>query len=339
MSNFTVRNVMLLLVLFIFTHCSKTETVNLNSTALLEIPEGFPAIDFPADNAFTEARWKLGKKLFFDPILSIDSSLSCGSCHQPALAFADDKVFSPGVKNRPGVRNSPSLANVAYQPYFLREGGVPTLEMQILVPIQEFNEFNHNIVAIANQLEKHPEYVKMSQKAYGRNPDPFVITRAIATFERSLISGNSPYDKFRNGDNSALSETEKRGMALFFSEKTNCFTCHGGFNFTNYAFENNGLDTVYKDLGRMRFTSKEEDRATFKIPSLRNAGVTAPYMHNGSFLALADVVEHYNNGGKAHKNKSKMVKPLHLSTTEKADLVSFLHSLTDEEFINNKKFK
>jgi len=339
-SIFLKQSLSLLLVLFIISSCNKNQTVTNNLTPeLFQIPEGFPEIDFPMDNEFTKARWNLGKKLFYDPILSKDSSLSCATCHKPALSFADDKAFSPGIENRAGVRNSPSLANVAYQPYFLREGGVPTLEMQILVPIQESKEFNHNIVAIADQLNNQPEYVQLSQEAYGRKPDPFVITRAIATFERSLISGNSPYDQWRNGDNSALSETEKRGKDLFFSNKTNCSACHSGFNFTNYAFENNGLDTVYSDVGRYRLTSKEEHRATFKIPSLRNVGLTAPYMHNGSILTLADVIEHYNQGGKSHKNKSALVKPLNLTTTEKSDLVAFLQSLTDHEFITNTNFK
>ncbi len=327
------------LVVFVsFFSCQKNTPSGTNPDEL-KVPEGFPEINFPADNQFSKARWDLGKKLFFDPILSKDSTVSCASCHKPELAFADDVAFSPGIENRPGTRNAPSLGNVAYQPYLLREGSLPTLEMQVLVPIQEHNEFDNNIVDIANLLAKNPVYVAMSQAAYSRNPDPFVITRAIATFERSLLSGTSAFDNWMNGDNLALSEAEKRGMALFNSEKTNCFACHGGFNFSNYSFQNNGLYTVYQDVGRMRFTGLETDRALFKVPSLRNVGLTAPYMHDGSLQNLAAVVAHYNAGGAAHPNKSSLVKPLHLSASEMADLEAFLQSLSDFTFINDARWK
>lgn len=292
---------------------------------------------FPKDNQFSLERWELGKKLFFDPILSIDSSLSCASCHKPELAFSDNRALSPGVFNRAGVRNAPSLSNVGYHPYFLREGGVPTLEMQVLVPIQEENEFNHNIVDISAQLQCIPQYVEMSQKAYNRNPDPFVITRALATFERTLISGNSPFDKFKyQGNKDALSKEQLLGMKLFFSEKTNCSKCHSGFNFSNYSFENNGIDTVYADIGRMRFSHKEKDRSLFKVPSLRNIERTAPYMHNGKFTSLEEVIEHYNEGGKHYSQKSHLIKPLNLSENQKQNLLAFLKSLTDDEFVKNK---
>ncbi len=306
---------------------------------LLSIPEGFPEMPFPADNEFSEIRWKLGKKLFYDPILSIDGSLSCASCHKPQLAFADDKALSPGVMKRPGVRNAPSLANIGYHPYFLREGSVPTLEMQVLVPIQEENEFAHNIVDIAAQLQEDETYVRMSEEAYGRKPDPYVITRALATFQRSLISGHSAYDQFYyQGKTQALSESEKRGMELFFSTKTQCGNCHGGFNFTDYTFQNNGLDTVYDDIGRKRLTGKPEDESLFKVPSLRNVGLTAPYMHDGRFATLEEVIEHYNSGGAKHLNKSAIIKPLNLSQADKQDLLNFLNSLTDFEFSANPIF-
>jgi cytochrome c peroxidase len=291
-------------------------------------------MEFTTDNKFTKERWELGKKLFFDPILSLDSSISCASCHKPSLAFSDDKARSPGIKNRAGKRNAPSLANIGYHPYFLREGGVPTLEIQVLVPIQEHNEFNHNIVEIGKQLEKIPEYVEMSKLAYDKKPDYFVITRALGVFERTLISGNSKYDKYLN-KKVKFTKKEKQGMDLFFSDKTNCFTCHSGFNFTNYGFENTGLYLNYKDIGRMRFTKDTSDMARFKVPSLRNVSVTAPYMHNGSIATLKEVVEHFNSGGENHVNKSELIKPLNLSEEEKENLVLFMETLTDYEFIEN----
>lgn len=302
------------------------------------VPSHFPKMEFPTDNKFTKERWELGKKLFFDPILSLDSSISCGSCHKPSLAFSDDKPMSPGIKNRAGKRNSPSLANIGYHPYFLREGGVPTLEMQVLVPIQEHNEFNHNIVEIGRLLEKIPEYVEMSKLAYDKKPDYFVITRALGVFERTLISGNSKYDKYLN-KKVKFTKKEKRGMDLFFSDKTNCFTCHSGFNFTNYGFENTGLYLNYKDIGRMRFTKDTSDMARFKVPSLRNVSVTAPYMHDGSIATLKEVIEHFNSGGKNHINKNELIKPLNLSKEEKENLVLFMETLTDYEFIENDVFR
>ena len=323
---------------FFFVSCKKETIQQTPINPLLQVPSHFPPVEWPADNAFTQKRWELGRKLFFDPVLSIDGTVSCASCHAPELAFADTLATTPGVFGRPGTRNAPSLANVAYHPYLLREGSVPTLEMQVLVPIQEANEFNHNIVDLAEELRQIPEYVSMSQQAYQREPDPFVITRALATFERTLVSGNSPFDRYQNGNKSALTASQLRGMNLFFGTRTNCGSCHGGFNFTLYGFENNGLYETYADNGRVRLTGDPADLALFKTPSLRNVALTPPYMHDGSLKTLQEVVEHYNSGGKAHPNKSSVITPLNLTEQEKADLVSFLESLTDEDFINNPLF-
>lgn len=307
---------------------------------LVQPPAGFPPIPFPADNAFTEARWQLGKKIFHDPILSIDSSISCASCHKIQHALADENALSPGVFGRPGKTNAPSLANVAYHPYFLREGGVPTLEMQVLVPIQEDNEFAHNIVAIADQMAGVPEYVAMSQAAYGRDPDAFVITRALSTYERTLLSGNSPFDQYYyQGKRNALNTAERRGFNLFSSPKAGCTHCHDGFNFTDYSFQNTGLYLQYDNIGRMRHTGDSADLALFKVPSLRNVGLTPPYMHNGSISTLAQVIEHYNGGGEAHPHKSAYVRPLGLTEQEKQDLLAFLESLSDPSFLSNPDFQ
>lgn len=306
---------------------------------LLDVPMGFPAPEFPEDNLFTSERWQLGKRLFYDPIMSSDYSIACVSCHKPESGFSDDKALSLGIEERMGTRNAPTLANVAYHPYYTREGGVPTLEMQILVPIQEHVEFDFNILLIADRMLGDSTYIQQSLDAYNRNPDPFVITRAIACFERSLISGGSRYDQFINGDPLALSLAERQGMALFFSERLSCASCHSGFNFTNYSFENNGLYDEYPDPGRFRFTNVEADRALFKTPTLRNVEVTAPYMHDGSLSSLEAVIEHYNQGGANHPHKSHHIKPLNLSEKERHALVAFLKSLTDDHFINNPKFK
>ena len=323
--------------------CQKEKELPLAQTEemILVIPEGFPEPDFPIGNEFTKARWELGKKLFYDPVLSRDSSISCASCHLANNAFSDVVDFSLGVEETIGNRNSPTLANVAYHPYYTREGGIPTLEMQILVPIQEHNEFDFNVVLIVEKLQKDATYQQMSRAAYDRDGmDAFVLTRAISTFERSLLSGNSRYDQyFFQNKNNVLTDSEIRGLDLFFGEKTGCSNCHNDFNFTNYAFENNGLYETYPDPGRFRLTSDETDRAKFKVPTLRNIELTAPYMHDGSMSSLEEIILHYESGGKNHPNKSDLLQPFSLTETERDELILFLKTLTDESFINNPLFK
>jgi len=339
-----MKKIILLFILFLvfLTACQKEKELPISQEEkILIIPEGFPEPVFPLDNEFTNARWELGKKLFYDPVLSRDSTISCASCHFAEKAFSDDVPFSLGVEEAIGTRNSPTLANVAYHPYYTREGGIPTLEMQILVPIQEHNEFDFNVVLIIEKLQKDSTYQQMSRLAYDRGEmDAFVLTRAISTFERSLISGDSRYDKyfFQNNSN-ILTDAELRGMDLFFGEKTGCSNCHNDFNFTNYAFENNGLYDNYSDPGRFRLTGDENDRAKFKVPTLRNIELTAPYMHDGSMETLEEIILHYESGGKNYPNKSELLQPFTLTETERNELILFLKTLTDESFISNPLFK
>jgi cytochrome c peroxidase len=302
----------------------------------IEVPSYFPPIPYPADNAYSVDKWVLGRKLFFDKRLSVDTTLSCASCHKQSYAFADATATTQGVKGRAGVRNVPSLANVAYHPYYTREGGLPTLEMQVLVPIQEHNEFDFNMVPIIERLSVDQSYQALSMSAYGRKLDAYVLVRALATFERSIISANSRYDFFTYLNRpDALTIQERMGMELFFSDKTNCSKCHTGFDLTTYQFANNGLYQEYKDNGRYRLTQLPSDLAMFKIPSLRNVALTAPYMHDGSLNTMQEVVNHYNSGGVDHVNKSSFIKPLGLTLDEKNQLIAFLHTLTDVDFIRN----
>lgn len=314
-------------------------SLNDNELNIYSIPEGFPKVEHPGGNGLNFDRWILGKKLFFDPILSRDSTISCASCHLPSHAFSDTLKSSLGVDEKVGFRNAPSLANVAYHPYFTKDGGVPSLEMQVLVPIQDHLEFDFNIVDISDRLMRNPEYVKLCNTAYKRIPDPFCITRSISCFERTLLSGNSKYDKLVRGDSSNWSSSEFNGMNLFFSERAKCFECHGGFNFTNYEILNNGLGINYSDSGRMRITHQENDRAKFKVPSLRNVSLTAPYMHDGSFENLSEVINHYSEGVWPHKNLDKRLENLNLTEAEKKHLIAFLNTLTDNEFCSNELFK
>ena len=328
--------------ILLFWGCQNDEEVLTDSPwpALMEIPQGFPQVPEPVDNQFTPERWELGKLLFYDNRLSIDQSISCENCHKQAIAFSDDLSVSLGVENRAGFRNAPSLSNLAYHPYFTREGGIQTLEQQIAIPIQEHNEFNHNIVDLAEQLQADPEINQMALKAYNRPFDPYVLTRALACFERSLLSGNSPYDKHINNiSGSGMSAEALRGMDLFFSDELACSSCHAGFNFSNYAFENNGLYLEYADSGRYRLTQDTLDIARFKVPSLRNIELTAPYMHDGSMQDLEAVIEHYAAGGFDHKHKSPLINGFQLSAADKDALIAFLSTLTDEEFISNPLFE
>ena len=331
---------LLSLVYCCFFSCSNISYLVFEENKLMEIPSGFPSIVFSEGNEYTKSRWKLGKRLFYDPILSLNNTISCSSCHKSENAFSDVIPLSLGDGNVFGRSNAPTLTNIGYNPYFTRAGGVPTLEMQILVPIQEHDEFNTNILDIVDKLRLDSTYTKQARIAYNRELDPYVITRAIANFERSLISGNSDYDKFHFQNKlNAMTKSQQRGELLFNSERTNCFQCHSGFNFTNYAFENNGLYTNYADPGRMKLTKEENDKAKFKVPTLRNIELSAPYMHDGSINTLAEIINHYNSGGQVHKSKNVFIKPLGLNELEKADLLAFLYSLTDKNFVNNKKFK
>lgn len=320
----------------IFVCCSKDEKAGLYD--FLQVPFGFDKPKIPADDELTADRIKLGKLLFYDKLMSRDTSLSCASCHKPELAFTDGLPKSVGIDGKFVMRNASTLTNVIYNPYLLSEGGVPTLEQQILVPIMEHNEFDTNILILAERLNNRKDIIDLSLKAYGRPPDPYVITRAIAAFERTIISGNSLFDNYlRNSE--LFSPKQYLGSTLFFSERTNCSSCHSGVLFTNFHFENNGLYVNYDDEGRKRLTGKDKDEALFKVPTLRNIAVTAPYMHDGSFQNLRQVIEHYNKGGAGYHNQSKLVKPLYLTEYEKGCLIEFLNTLTDTEFLSNKKYR
>lgn len=329
----------ILFLAVIIAACNKDSEIIGNDFTLIHYPPGFPNMEFPEDNVPSQERWELGKKLFFETHLSDDNEVSCASCHLPAHAFSDVVEFSPGSEGAPGLRNAPTLANVGYHPYFTREGGIPTLEMQILVPIQEHNEFNSNIVELAAELKEIGNYNVLAQQAYGQEMSPFVITRALATFERSLVSGESLFDLFKSGEINAMNGSQVNGMNLFFSAKANCSSCHGGFNFTHYEIVSNGLYTEYEDPGLFRLTGDPLDSGKFKVPSLRNIALTGPYMHDGSMESLEAVVDHYNEGGKEHPNKDERIKALGLNSQEKQDLIHFLEALSDYSFIENERFQ
>lgn len=281
---------------------------------------------------------ELGKKLFFDPILSGDSSVSCASCHQPAYAFADTSAVSKGVAGRTGNRNTPSAMNLLFQRTFFWDGRATTLEDQALKPIANPVEMNLPIAEAVRRLNNNPAYRSYFRRLFNADPDSTNLAQALAAFERTLETSDSPFDKWKFYDEAnAVSDAVKRGFVLF-NEKGKCVKCHFGADFTAREFRNIGLfdGKLLNDSGRMLISHKAEDLGKFKTPGLRNIEMTAPYMHDGRFRTLKEVIEFYNETEKiiAHPiNKDTILaKPLGLTEKEKADLEAFLISLTDKRF-------
>ena len=296
------------------------------SSELLSELATWPQMEYPTDNEPDAQKIVLGERLFFDPIVSIDSSISCASCHKEVYGFADDVAISPGVEGRLGKRNSPSLWNVGYQPYFMREGGVPTLEMQVLVPVQEHSEMAFNMVLLAQRLNANTAYKNDFLEAFGDSASAYTITRALAQYERTLIQEPTAFDEYVRGDNGALNTAAKKGFELFYG-KAGCDGCHSGPLMTNFGFYNNGTQTGPDDYGRAELTLDSADFYLFKVPSLRKVALTAPYMHDGSLMSIQDVLEQYNDGGVGHDYTSDGIAPLNLNESELVALEEFLSTL------------
>ena len=322
-----------LLTLGIFLGCSEDGLQD--KSISFKQPHYFPGINFPEGNEPTQLRFELGKKLFYEVKLSKNEDQSCASCHRLPSAFTDGRTVSSFHENE-FPRNAPTLANLAWSPYFMSEGGVPTLELQALGPIHEKHELALSMEEVINRLKSKENYTELAQAAYGRALDAFVITRALACFERALISGDSKFDRHYFLKSNDYTEAEQKGMDLFFSERTQCSSCHALPFFTDYQFYSLGFEDA--DIGLERRTYLATDRGKFKTPSLRNIELTAPYMHNGSMSSLEEVVSFYNSGGGTHATKDSRMKPLNLSKEEEAHLVAFLKSLTDWNFVQNEKF-
>lgn len=275
------------------------------------------------------AKQTLGRYLFFDKNLSSNKQLSCASCHQPSKAFADTVSFSSGVFGRKAFRNTPSIFNVNRGKSFHFDGAIPTLERQVIVPLLDHNEMNASLPIILQRLSMNSYYRFLAQKAFGKPIDAFVLTRAIADFERTLTSRASKFDLYLAGNLTILSGEEKRGWKLF-SGKLQCIACHPAPDFTTHGFANNGF-TKYEDndQGRFRISGNEKDKGKFKIPSLRNCGITSPYMHDGSVVSLKKVINHYLSAGKKHKNQSDFIIKTPFTQKDVHAVQLFLMTLTD----------
>lgn len=292
----------------------------------------------PSTQAPPQDDIELGELLFFEKDLSLDHSISCASCHIPQFGFADTVAFSQGVNNQLGSRNTPSTMNMTFREHYFYDGRAASLEEQVIGPIENPVEMNLAYSEAVKRIQANSDYQNYFQEIYGTAPDSAHIALAMATFMRSLESdGSAPHDQWMAGFELAMSESQLRGKEVFL-EKGKCFECHFSPDFTGDEFRNVGLydGITFTDQGRFTITKDSSDLGKFKVPGLRNIALTPPYMHNGMFNTLEEVVEFYDNPYKFVPQPinidSLMIEPLHLTAQEKEDLVEFLHSLTDVSF-------
>ncbi|MFM7015217.1 MAG: cytochrome-c peroxidase [Bacteroidota bacterium] len=299
----------------------------------------WPSKIYKSDTSQIQERELLGKILFYDPILSLDSSTSCASCHSPFNAFAHtDHALSHGIDNKIGFRNAPALINLAYQPYFMWDGAINHLEMQSLAPMTNPDEMHESLSHVVNKLSQQFFYQTLFKNAFNDS----IITgakmlKALAAFMASIESKNAKYDVVMNGQ-ATFSAQENNGFKLF---SNHCASCHTPPLFTNYTFQNNGLlpDSLLKDVGRAKQTNNKKDSLLFKVPTLRNIEFTYPYMHDGRFKTLTDVMNHYTS----NRNKNSLMNPkltsvYSLTSNEKVDIIAFLLTLSDKQFLFDKRF-
>lgn len=322
----------------------------------IEVPEWFPKPILPAGNPLTVEGIALGRRLFFDPILSSDSTQSCSTCHDPKLSFADGQKVSRGVLGIDGRRSSMAIINMAYNTKgFFWDGRAATLEEQALLPVEDHTELNESWENVVEKLRRHKDYPAMFRKAFGIGKKSEIskelAVKAIAQFERTLISYQSRFDQVVWEQQGWPTDAEQRGRDLFFVEFANnsldhpgCSHCHGGLLFTENNYFNNGLDSVatlndFADTGLGGVTGNIYDNGKFRAPTLRNIALTAPYMHDGRFATLGEVLDHYASGGHSAINEDANIKPFTLSEQQKQDLISFLNMLTDTSFIHNPAFQ
>jgi len=321
---------------------------------VLDIPDWLPSPIIPLDNPLTVEGVELGRRLFYDPILSSDGSMSCASCHRQDLSFSDESALSTGVLGMEGTRNSMALVNLAFNPNgFFWDGRSATLEEQVLIPVEDHVELNENWDNVVKKLRDHERYPQLFREAFGiarkSEIDKHLVAKAIAQFERTLISGNSRFDRVVWLNDGWFTEAELRGKQLFFFEELQnvdhpgCSHCHFDPLFADNNFKNNGLDDVdqledFSDPGRGAVTNNRNDLGKFRVPTLRNIALTAPYMHDGRFQTLEEVLDHYAAGGHNVENEDANIHTFVLSDREKQDLIAFLNTLTDTSFVQNPAF-
>ncbi len=321
----------------------------------LPILDPLPPMDIPMDNPLTEDGIALGRFLFYDPLLSGNEKMACADCHLPKGGFTDNLAFSTGIDGIMGLRSSMSLINAGYFTKGLFwDGRIQTLEEQALLPVEDVTELHNEWESVEEKLQAHNDYPTRFRKAFGINTTDEITkelaVKAIAQFERSLVSANSKYDRVIRGEE-FFDDDELTGFELFFDEPNDlpdaeCGHCHNAPLFTVNQYFNNGIDSVgsledFKDKGLGAITNNPFDNGKFRAPSLRNIALTAPYMHDGRFETLEEVIDHYNEGAHFADNIDPLImtRGLGLSDQNKKDLIAFLHTLTDTSFVNNPAFQ
>jgi cytochrome c peroxidase len=325
---------LLLILSTYFTSCNKAKIEPLNNWGF-KTPTHFPEPHYKFENnKQTYDRFDLGRDLFYDPILSLDSSISCASCHTQTHGFADHNVnLSLGVNGTPGKRNSPALSNLAWYPSFMWDGGVNHIEIFSFAPITNPLEMHEDVGNVVNKLNSIPEYKAKFKKAYGNeNVTDQHLLKALAQFMAMMISADSKYDKFILGT-ASFNSSESAGYELF---QQYCASCHQEPLTTDFSFRNNGIDATFTDLGRALITLDSNDEGKFRVPSLRNITLTYPYMHDGRFFTLSQVLDHYSNG----VNSSSTLDPslgsgFNFTQQQKNDIINFLYTLTDQNYLSN----
>jgi cytochrome c peroxidase len=301
------------------------EMVLANKSNAQQVPIGLERLKVPANNKLTAAKIELGKQLFFEKRLSSDNTVSCATCHDPEKGWSNNAAFATGVRGQVGGRSAPTIINAAYHPLQFWDGRAVGLEGQALGPIANPIEMNLSIADAIARLSEIPGYRKQFKRVFGTKVTAEAMAQAIASFERTVVSGDAPFDRFKAGDKNALNASAQRGMDLFFN-KAKCSACHKGGSFSDFAFHNLGvgINNPNPDLGRFAVTKQEGDRGSFKTPTLREIHRTAPYMHDGSQKTLKEVVEFYNKGGIKNPQLDEEMKPLKLSPDEVNDIVNFM---------------
>ncbi len=283
----------------------------------------------PEDNPVTSEKVKLGKKLFAEKLLSRDRSLACKGCHRPKKAFTDGRSRAIGVYGRQGPRSVPTLVNRAYGRAFFWDGRTSTLEEQVIKPIESESEMDMTVGEAVVRLKRKSRYRKMFRQAFRSEPNGEDLARALASYVRTIYSGDSPFDRYIYGKRSALTDQQRRGLRIFRA-KGNCTACHIGPTLSDEEFHNTGVawrDHKIQDEGRSAITGEIEHKGAFKTPTLREIDRTAPYMHDGSLTTLKDVINFYNDGGRKNPYLDREIRPLRLTQEEKAELLAFLKSL------------
>ncbi len=326
----------LLVILATAISCSKSSNEQRSISA--DGPSYFPAAHYNfTNNQLTEAGFLLGRQLFYDPLLSVENDISCGTCHQQRFAFSDPSHAIPhGAHGLSGSRNSPGIFNARWMPSFMWDGGITNLEVMPIAPLTNPVEMDETLSNIVKKLQASPTYPSLFKSAFGSDSvTSQLMLRAFAQFMSAMVSSDSKYDRYKQGI-SALSTDEKDGLELFRSK---CGSCHSGELFTDFSFRNNGLDSNGKDLGRFLVTQENIDKNLFRVPSLRNVALTRPYMHDGRFNSLEQVLQHYISGVKQSATLDPAVKNgIILSETEGKKIITFLKTLSDETFINDPRF-